>query len=214
MQTILESLEQQVRPQHTALVIIDPQKDFCDESGGMAKLMGWDVTRFEPVIKKLNSFIEKTREMRVMIVWVRSLADSRAARASYSARKFRQGAIAKNITVVKEGTEGAEWCSAIHKPLPTEHVVTKWHYDAFEDTNLSLLLAANAIKTILFAGFATNICVETAIRRAYIQGYYCVALDDCTNAPSAREYESSIFNIENYFGKVASSEEIISIWHK
>ena len=41
-QKILETLEEQVKPEHTALIIIDPQNDFCATDGAAARLMGWD----------------------------------------------------------------------------------------------------------------------------------------------------------------------------
>ena len=64
------------------------------------------------------------------------------------------------------------------------------------------------IKTLLLTGFITNVCVETCARHAYIKGYYVVVVSDCTDAATEREYESTLFNIKTYFGKVVSSEEI------
>ena len=108
--------------------------------------------------------------------------------------------------------EGAEWYSEVTKPLPNEHVVDKWHYDAFEDTNLDLLLSSRGIKTLLMTGFVANVCVETTARHGYIKGYYTVLVSDCTDSPTQQEYESTVFNIGNYFGSVATSAEIVKIW--
>lgn len=211
-QKILGTLEEQVEPGHTALIIIDPQKDFCASDGAAARLMGWDVSRIQSAVQRLNPFIQKAREARLMIVWTRSLVAADKARPSYKARSLIKDAISRDIAIVKEGSVGADWYSEVTKPLPDEYVVTKWHYDAFEDTNLDLLLSSRGIKTLLVTGFMSNVCVETTSRHGYIKGYYIILVSDCTDAPTQREYESTVFNIKNYFGKVATSAEIAKVW--
>lgn len=211
-QKILKTLEEQVEPRHTALIIIDPQNDFCASDGAAVKLLGWDVSRIQSAVQHLNPFIQKVRETGLMVVWTRSLVAADKARPSYRARSLITEATAEDIAIVKEGSHGADWYSEITKPLPDEYVVTKWHYDAFEDTNLDLLLSSRGIKTLLVTGFNANVCVETTARHGYIKGYYIVLVSDCTDAPTQREYESTVHNIKNYFGKVATSAEIAKIW--
>jgi nicotinamidase-related amidase len=97
-------------------------------------------------------------------------------------------------------------------PLADESVITKWQYDAFEDTELHLLLQAQGIKTLLMTGFTSNVCVETTARHGYIKGYYIVLVSDCAGAPTTPEHESTVFNIRTYFGHVATSEQLGTIW--
>ncbi len=211
-QRILETLEEQVKPEHTALIIVDPQNDFCASDGVAARLMGWDVSRIQSAVQRLNPFIQKARETGLMIVWTKSLVAADRARPSYRARSLIRRATTRNIAVVKEGSDGADWYSEVTKPIPDEYVVTKWHYDAFADTNLDLLLSSKGIKTLLVTGFSTNVCVETTARHGYIKGYYIVLVSDCTDAPTQQEYEPTVHNIRTYFGKVATSVEILKIW--
>ena len=211
-QKILRTLDEQIDPEHTALIIIDPQKDFCASDGAAARLMGWDVSRIQSAVQRLNLFIQKARGTRLMIVWTRSLVAADKARPSYRARSLISEATARDIAIVKEGSDGADWYSGVTKPLPDEYLVTKWHYDAFEDTNLDLVLSSRGIKTLLVTGFTANVCVETTARHGYIKGYYIVLVSDCTDAPTQREYESTVSNIKNYFGKVATSAEIVKVW--
>ena len=65
---------------------------------------------------------------------------------------------------------------------------------------------------MLLTGFVANVCVETVARHGYIKGYYIVLVSDCTDASTQHEHESAVFNIKNYFGKVATSFEITKIW--
>ena len=211
-QEILGTLEEQIDPRHTALVVIDPQNDFCATDGAAARLMGSDVSRIQSAVKPLNSFIKRAREAGLMIVWTRSLVDPDKARPSFKARGFMMDAKVKDIDVVREGSDGAEWYSEVGKPLPTEYVITKYHYDAFEDTDLGLLLGSRGIKTLLMTGFLANVCVETTARHGYIKGYYIVVVSDCTDTATEREYEATLHNIKKFFGKVATSDEIKKVW--
>ena len=97
-------------------------------------------------------------------------------------------------------------------PMDGEPVITKWNYDAFEDTDLHLFLRSKGIETLLMSGFASNICVETTARHGYIKGYYIVVVSDCTDAFTSDAYEATMSNIRSHFGKVATSEEIMSLW--
>lgn len=211
-QEILGTLEEQIGPKHTALVVIDPQNDFCATDGAAARLMGSDVSRIQSAIQPLNSFIKMAREAGLMIVWTRSLVDPDKARPSFKARSFMLDAKVKDIEVVREGSDGAEWYSEVVKPLPDEYVITKYHYDAFEDTDLALLLGSREIKTLLMTGFLTNVCVETTARHGYIKGYYIVVVSDCTETATEQEYEATLYNIKKFFGKVATSGEIKKVW--
>ena len=211
-QEILGTLEEQIDPKHTALVVIDPQNDFCATDGAAARLMGSDVSRIQNAIQPLNAFIKMAREAGLMIVWTRSLVDPDKARPSFKARGFMLDAKVKDIEVVREGSDGAEWYSEVVKPLPDEYVITKYHYDAFEDTDLALLLGSRGVKTLLMAGFLTNVCVETTARHGYIKGYYIVVVSDCTDTATEQEYDATLYNIKKFFGKVATSDEIKKIW--
>ncbi len=211
-QEILGTLEEQIDPKHSALVVIDPQNDFCAADGAAARLMGLDVSRIQSVIQPLNAFIKMAREAGLMIVWTRSLVDPDKARPSFKARSFILDAQAKNIDLVREGSDGAEWYTEVVKPLPDEYVITKYHYDAFEDTDLALLLGSRGIKTLLMTGFLANVCVETTARHGYIKGFYIVVVSDCTDTATEQEYEATLYNIKKYFGKVATSSEIKKVW--
>jgi len=116
------------------------------------------------------------------------------------------------LTIVREGSNGAELYEGVTQPLDGEPVVVKWNYDGFEETELHSILQKHGIKTLLMTGFTTNVCVETTARHGYLKGYYIVLVSDCCNAYEPQEHESSIMNIGRYFGKVATSSEIISSW--
>jgi len=202
------TLDEQIDPKHTALIVIDPQKDFCDPDGILAKIFRQDVSRVPGAVKRLNPLIEKARQTGVSVIWVRAFAAKDKRRPNAMALRGRGG----DIVVTEEGSEGADWYSDIVKPLPTERIITKWNYDAFEDTDLDLLLSSKEISTLIFTGFATNVCVETTARHGFIKGYYIVLVSDCTGSYTQEEHDAALINIEKHFGKVATSTEIMESW--
>jgi len=207
-QKILRTLAEQIEPKHTAVIVIDPQKDYCATDGALARILGRDVSRLQEAVKRLNPFIQKARQVGLPVIWVRFVAADDKSRPN---RKAMRGE-GDDVVIARENGDGINWYSEIIQPLPTEHIVTKWNSDAFEDTELDLLLSSKGIKTLLFTGFITNVCVETSARHSYMKGYYVVLVSDCTDSYTQQEHESAVYNIENYFGKVATSNEVIKIW--
>lgn len=205
---LLKALDQVADPTHSALIIIDPQHDFCSERGAMAQRFGLDMKEIKEAVPRLNTFIEKCRDAGVLIVWVREIfSDDRM----HPNQKALWGS-GKDIWLIREDGNGIDWYEGMIKPKAGELVVTKWQYDAFEDTDLHLLLQGRGIKTLLMTGFTTNVCVETTARHGYIKGYHIVLISDCTAAPTHAEYESGIFNIKTYFGQVATGAELARMW--
>jgi len=211
---VLKTLEEQAAPKHTALIIIDPQKDFCDSDGACARF-GWNVSDIQSAMKRLNTLIHKARETGVPVVWVRTSFSLDRMRPNYIAMSGAGRVVSRRageLLVLREGSDGTNWYSEMTEPLPDEHVITKWHYDAFEDTNLALLLQGKGVKTLLFTGLLTNVCVETSARHGYIKGYYIVLVSDCTATFTQPEYESAVFNIKSYFGTACTGNELAKLW--
>jgi nicotinamidase-related amidase len=206
---LLKTLDEVADPAHSAIIIIDPQHDFCSERGAMAQRFGFDMKEIKEAVPRLNAFIETCRKADVPVIWVREIfADDKM----HANQKALWGS-GDEIWLIREDGKGIDWYEGMTNPKPGERVITKWQYDAFEDTDLHLLLQGRGIKTLLMTGFTTNVCVETTARHGYIKGYHIVLVSDCTSAPTQAEYDSGVFNIKTYFGKVATSEELAKSWN-
>jgi ureidoacrylate peracid hydrolase len=100
------------------------------------------------------------------------------------------------------------------QPLATEPIVTKHRFSAFYNTDLDTILRSNGIRTIVATGVATNVCVETSVRDAFVRDYHVVILEDATATYSPEEAAASLATIDRYFGEVAASEQVIKIWEQ
>ena len=94
------------------------------------------------------------------------------------------------------------------QPEPGDIVIPKPRYSAFYNTGLDSMLRARGIRTLVFTGIATNVCVESTLRDGFFLEYFGVVLHDATHAagpPFAQE--AALYNIKTFFGWVSSVEE-------
>jgi ureidoacrylate peracid hydrolase len=96
--------------------------------------------------------------------------------------------------------------------LPDEVVVTKHRYGAFESTDLDLVLRSRGIRTVIMTGVATNVCVETTARQAFLKDYYVVFTSDCSATFSQAAHDATLHNIDQFFGEVATGEQVAACW--
>jgi ureidoacrylate peracid hydrolase len=68
--TMLRSLEERLRPEHTALLVIDVQNDFCHFEGGLAR-RGGDVSRLAALLGPISALMAEARATGVLVVCLR-----------------------------------------------------------------------------------------------------------------------------------------------
>jgi ureidoacrylate peracid hydrolase len=94
------------------------------------------------------------------------------------------------------------------KPQPGDYVIERPRQSGFSGTNLDNYLRSRAIRTLIFTGIASNICVESTIRDAYFLEYFPILVSDCTWQAGPRfVHDATLFNVETFFGWVTTSVE-------
>jgi ureidoacrylate peracid hydrolase len=96
------------------------------------------------------------------------------------------------------------------KPHPGDLVVGKTRYSGFFGTGLAGRLLDMGIRTLVFVGTTTSICVESTVRDATFRDFTPVVLRDCTAEPIAFDaprsnHEASLLAIELLFGWTSDS---------
>jgi ureidoacrylate peracid hydrolase len=67
------------------------------------------------------------------------------------------------------------------------------------------VLRSRGVRTIVFVGIATNVCVESTLRDGFMLEYFGVVLADATHQAGPEFLqEASLYNIEKFFGWVSS----------
>jgi nicotinamidase-related amidase len=203
---VFNSLQEIIDPAHTALIVVDAQNDFVSSDGFLAKF-GIDMTQIQAAVPKINAFVQVCRSHSVPVIFVREVISASTVLPNFLSLFGEFEHIA-----VREGTWGAEFYEGLIRPAPGERVIVKPCYDGFEDTNLDVTLRSLGIKTCLYAGFASNVCVEATARHGFVKGYYSVLLTDASAAGTPGEHEACQRVFRVFYGPVEETHHITEIW--
>ena len=173
----------QFDPAHTALLMIDMQRDFL-EPGGFGAMLGNDVTQLGDVALKCGELLAWARANALLIVHTqeahaRDLSDcppSKRARGSLACGIGDAGPLGR---VLVEGEPGSDFVAEC-RPHAGETVLRKPGKGAFYATGLEHLLRCRRITHLLIAGVTTEVCVQTSMREANDRGFECLLVEDCT----------------------------------
>lgn len=204
---LLQTFEARIDPDHSAVVVIDMQNDFCSKDGFIEKALGRDGAACRAVAAPVMDLVGMARAAGVPVYWVRAI---------YDPEKLPEGILVKrrqrtDLPCCGTGSWGAEFYEVL--PLPSEHIIDKHSYSAFIGTNLEVRLRDRGIRTLIFAGVQSNVCVETSLRDAVCMGYYAVLAADCVASYALPLHEAMIRNVESLFGDVVRRETIASAWN-
>jgi len=205
----LLTLEELVDLRHTALIIVDVQNDFVYGDGKLSTPEG-EQNACEKIIAPLNTIIDKCRKIGVFVIYIFTIHGGNVDLPPYKARMVRR----QKGPVCMQGSKGGEFPLRLNKPLPGEPVVTKHGYDAFADHNLNTILQNRQIKTLIFSGIDTAVCVDSTLRHGFHLGYYCVLAEDICASSRPKRHEYAVELIGSQFGMVTTTKEIMKVWDK
>lgn len=97
------------------------------------------------------------------------------------------------------GTYGAQIIEEV-APLSCDFVVRKSVFNGFIRTDLQSLLDMLNVRTLLFAGWRTDVCVAQTAIEAFYRGYHVVIASDGTDSTSQREHEYGISLMQVNYG--------------
>ena len=203
---ILTDLCEKVDPRHTAVVVIDMQKDFTTE-GCFWHSLGQDVSAAGELADRLAGFLDEARRHGVRVVHVMANYDPEYMNEPMHERLHRHG----QARYCQTGTRGSEFHEGL-EPRPGESVVVKHRFDAFFDTDLHSLLQAAGIRTVIMTGLAVQGCVDSSTRHAYFLGYYTVFGEDLTGGANPAVHRMTLDSMRLMFGVTATAAEIVATW--
>jgi ureidoacrylate peracid hydrolase len=204
-----------IRPAETALIVVDMQNAYASP-GGYLDLAGFDIAGAAPAIEKIREATTAARAAGMPVIYFQNGWDADYVEAggpgspnwhkSNALKTMRRRPELQGKLLAKGGWD-YEIVQAL-PPQPGDIVVQKPRYSAFFNTNLDSLLRARGIRSLVFTGIATNVCVESTLRDGFFLEYFGVVLHDATHhAGPDFIQKASLFNIERFFGWVSSTEE-------
>jgi len=197
-------LADQISPHHAALVMVDMQNDFVHDDGVFVKQWGKTNRWIKPIVPRCRELLAAARRAKVLVVHLRVIND--LARNPVSWHNFWGPP-----SCVIEGSWGADFIEEL-KPSDHEIVVTKTTYDGFCDTPLDSLLRKLRVKTLVFAGIDSDVCVRDTAARGFALGYTPVFVSDAMASDSEVAHAGVLQSFAEHYGKVVLTGDIAAAW--
>jgi ureidoacrylate peracid hydrolase len=200
-------------PAETAVVVIDMQNAYASP-GGYVDLAGFDIAGAAGVIGKIATVLDTARGAGLPVIFLQNGWDADYVEAGTAGKSpnFHKSNALKTMRARPElhGRLLARggWDYALVDalaPQPGDICLHKTRYSAFFNSQLDSILRARGIRTIVFVGIATNVCVESTLRDGFHLEYFGVMLEDATHhlGPPAMQ-EATVYNVERFFGWVST----------
>jgi len=203
-------------PAHTAIVVIDMQRDFL-EPGGFGETLGNNVALLQAAIAPIAALLEGARKHKMLIIHTREghrpdMHDAPRAKVERGDPKLRIGETGPMGRILIRGEPGHDIIPELY-PLPDEPIIDKPGKGAFYATDLPSILRNNGIDTLIVCGVTTEVCVHTTVREANDRGFRCIVPGDCCASYFPEFHEIGLRMIAaqgGIFGWVSDSGKILS----
>jgi nicotinamidase-related amidase len=179
-------------PASTALVLIDLQEGIVGMDG-LAPRSG------PQVVETCRNLAARFREARAPVALVHvALRDG----------EMPSQKVDKPLNLPAGGTPPGWYQFVDNLREPDDIVVLKHHWGAFTGTDLDLQLRRRGVRTIVVAGIATNMGVESTVRSAWEHSYNVVVAEDACTSRGADLHAFAVTNILPQIARVTSADAI------
>ena len=118
-------------------------------------------------------------------------------------------AASAKVAAFVRGSYGAEVIDAL-KPQPLDFQIDHPRISAFFGNGLDLLLRARKIQTVVVAGTATNVAIDSSVRDALQLGYETILLEDCCCSSDPSFHEAAMKTLRVLATWVATTEDFLA----
>lgn len=200
---------------HTAVIVIDMQRDFL-QPGGFGAALGNDVSLLGAAIGPIRALLEGARKRKMLVIHTREghrpdMSDAPPAKVERGSPHLRIGAKGPMGRILIRGEPGHDIVPELY-PIDGEPIVDKPGKGAFYATDLHLILQDRRVQSLIVCGVTTEVCVHTTVREANDRGYRCIVPADCCGSYFPEFHEVGLKMIKaqgGIFGWVSDSAKVL-----
>ena len=193
-------------PARTALVVVDLQRAFMDESVGHAV-----IPAARDIVPAVNRLADAVRTLGGGVFWIKNTHDARCLDEWSVAQAMATPAMRqRRIEAMSEDTPGhALWPALDVREADAQ--VLKYRFSAFLPgaSELPGMLRARGFDTVLITGTVTNVCCESSARDAMMMNFRTTMVSDANAAATQAEHDASLTAFYNVFGDVMDVDMVI-----
>ena len=205
-------------PKKTLVLVVDLQNDFCHKKSVLKRKRENNTKCALRVYK----FIEDVEKRGVMAAFTQQIFDksklTKQQKIYYSeiisGKRKTFGAYSGKIQIpCKKGSLGAEYFNYIP---PKDRLFIKNNFDIWQNKKFTKFLDEHKIETLIITGVETVCCILYAVLGAEERGFKTVIARDLVSGvdEGIKEQNNLLHIIDESYGPVVSSKEILKIWDK
>jgi nicotinamidase-related amidase len=186
----------------TALLVIDPQKSFCDADGSMAR-QGRPIADLRRAAQACHLLAADLRAAGVTVIWTRMVFAPDYADGGELIRAIRPNLAL--IGALRRGS-GDEELSSVVTPHPQDVIIDKPRFSALVSTELESLLRDGSYRRVIVCGVTTSMCVESTVRDIGQRDFETYVVKDACADFDMERHEGSMQAMEFGFARIIDSD--------
>ncbi|RRH72389.1 cysteine hydrolase family protein [Falsigemmobacter faecalis] len=206
-----------LKPENTAILVIDMQIDFCAE-GGWVHSCGVDLANTRRPIAPLQKLLPALRAAGYTVIYTREghkpdLSDL-PANKRWRSRQLTGRGLGDMGPLGRFLVRGEPNWDIIPElaPEPGDLMIDKPGKGSFMATDLDEVLQRRGIRNLMLCGVTTDCCVQSTLRDANDRGYECVMLEDCCGCADHQNHLDQVEMMRimgGHYGSVCASTDVL-----
>ena len=206
---ILNTAEELLDPEQTAVLVIDMQNEAASEKGGYAK-HGHEISRIRSIIPTIQKVLQASRRLNLLIIYTEFVHRDRRGMTLIDGPNSYLHSNEKWVSDVVDGSWEARTLDEL-APQQGDLVFQKSRGSAVYKTYLDFALKNRNIRSVILMGCLTDGCILKTAVNITEHGYYPVVIKDAVNSLTAEKHDLGLRYMEIKF-PIFSSDEVLAIW--
>ncbi|MDO6461704.1 isochorismatase family cysteine hydrolase [Granulosicoccaceae sp. 1_MG-2023] len=200
-----------LKPDTTALIVIDLQHDFLSPDGYFAR-KGYDPAELRTILPNVTALVRACRAAGISVIYTRQGYRADMADMTDYEKWRRRRAGLEGTDVFLRGTRGFELVAELDVQ-PQDIIIDKTCCGAFTYTDLEHVLHARGITHLLLSGCTTDVCVQSTLREACDRNFQCLTITDACASGDEYAHQAALHMVtveDGIFGTLADTAAVLA----